>query len=506
LAWIIAIRLTVSFSFCVLLLLTTACRGDEDPAVSRIDTVIIGTQDVTGLLPDSTGLEHMIFSPLAFFTDYVEMEPGLAHTWEDSPDGRTRTWHMRKDVHWHDGEWLTAHDVEFTFKLLSHPDVAIRGSFDNITVIDDFTIQISTDRHDYYYDLAIYPRHLLEEFEPTEAIQGEFWTHPVGSGPYRFVRYLRDQSMELEANPDYFKGEAHIKHIQLKFIGKQGGVTEALSGNVDILYPSEPSDWPILEKGGQFRSYHTLWPGGIGLYFNHRHSLFADPLVRRAIALAIDRRTILKAIGLPSDVPLTNVLFTARQFLRGQLPAPLPYDPDRARNLLDKAGWIDENGDGIREKDGITARFSLMQRPPGKRAVLIQNYLRQIGLKAEIENVDLAVVWERMSAANFEAAVHVYQDWEFWDARFFGRESITGYSNPCVAEALDRAVRTANLDIVDELYLGIQEQIAHDVPMVLLQPWVQVYFVHRRIHGLQNTINFDPIANMNKLWIEEEKE
>jgi peptide/nickel transport system substrate-binding protein len=387
---------------------------------------------------------------------------------------------------------------------LSHPEVAILSSFEKITVVDDFTIQISADRHDYDY-LAIYPQHLLEDLDPKRAIQWEFWMRPVGSGPYRFVRHVREQSMELEANPDYFRGELRIKHVLLKFIGEMGGVTEALSGNVDILYPSNPGDWPILRKKGRFRAYSHLFPGGIGLYLNHRHPLFADPLIRRAVAAAIDRRTILQTIGLPSDVPLTDVLFTQRQFRNGQLPPSLPFDTDNARQLLDEAGWIDEDGDGIREKNGIMARFSLMPRPPGKRAILIQEYLRNVGLNAEIEPVDLAIVWKRMNAAEFEAAIHVYGDDILWDARYFGKESITGYSNPIVAEALDRATRTANLDTVDELYLGIREQLARDIPMVLLQPWIEVVFVHRRIRGLENSLTFDPFARMEKLWIEEIK-
>ncbi len=494
-----------SVFFCVLLALLSSCRGGEDPAFSRFDTVIIGTSDVSGIRPGETSLEYIIFSPLAFFVSYAEMEPGLAHTWADSPDGVTRTWHLRTDVHWHDGQLLTAYDVEFTYKLLSHPDVALLGFFEKITVVDEFTIQISADRHDYYFDSAIYPRHLLEGLEPLEAVQGKFWTQPVGCGPYRFVRYQPEESMKLEANSDYFLGEPRIQHVILKFIGKTGGVAEALSGSVDILYPSEPSEWPPLEKGGRFRSYHILWPAGIGLYLNHRHSLIIDPLVRRAIAVAIDRRTILKAIGLPDDVPLTDVIFTQRQFQNGQLPPPMPFDPELARRLLDEAGWIDEDGDGIREKNGTTARFSLIPRPPGKREILIQDYLAQVGLKAEIENVDIAVAWERMFAADFEAVVNVYQDSELWDAQFFGKDSITGYSNPLVAEALDLATRTANLDRVDELYLGFREQFTRDVPMVMLQPWIQIYFIHRRIGGLQNPLNFNPIANLDKLWIRDEK-
>ncbi len=504
-AWTVALRLTVSFSLCVFLTLTSACRSGNDPAVSRNDMVVIGTQGVSGILPNHTNLEFLFFSSLARYRDKAEMEPGLARSWEDSSDGRVRTWHLRTDVRWHDGERLTAYDVEFTFKLLSHPDVAIFGSYDKITVVDDFTVQISADRHDYYFDFAIYPRHLLEDLDPTEAISGEFWTYPVGSGPYRFVRYLPEQFMELEANPDYFRGEARIKHVLLKFIGKMGNVTEALSGNVDILERSEPGYWPALQKGGHFRAYYGFSPAGIGLYLNHRHPLFTDPRVRRAVALAIDRRTILQAIGLFPNVRLTDVIYTRRQFMRGQVPPPLPFDPNLARQLLDEVGWIDEDGDGIREKDGITARFSIIPRPPGKREILIQEYLRQIGLKAEIENVDLAVAWQRMGAADFEAAVHVYQANQPWDARYFGRDSITGYSNPNVAEALDRATRTANLDRRDELYLGIREQISRDVPMVLLQPWIQVYFIHRRIGGLRNPLNFNPIAHLDKLWIEEEK-
>ncbi len=464
--------------------------------------MVVGVSDVTAIYPDNTNADFLFFSALAARGPEGELEPRLARSWEDSPDGRVRTWHLRTDVRWHDGEPLTAHDIEFTFELLSDPQVS-EYQFLGVSALDDSTVRISAQRHDYSDDIVIFPRHLLEDLDRARFRAWDFWTRPVGSGPFRFVRYEPESFIEFDANPDYYRGRPRIDRVIVKFIG-QAGVSEALSGNLDIVYPAEPANWPVLERGGGFRIVHQVFSaGGWVVYLDHDHPVLQDPLVRRAIVHAIDRRGIMGAIGLPPELPLTDALNTPRQAHRRQTPPPLEFDPDRARALLDEANWIDSDGDGIREREGQRASFSLIARPPGKREVMIQEYLRQVGIEVEIESLDIPVIWERVDASDFDAAMHILQPNQPWHARFFGDTEITGYANPRVAAALDRATRISNLDTLDALYLSIRDEFERDLPFVFLQPFTWASFVHRRLQGLQSGRAGDLMEQMGDLWIED---
>lgn len=451
-----------------------------------------------------------MFSSLVTTDAYANVEPELARAWEDSEEGRLRTWHLRTDVRWHDGHPFTARDVAFTLELLSHPDVVVLvpGSLDEIEVVDDHTLRVRAARHDYG-GVAIYPRHWLEGLDPARLGQWEFWTRLVGTGPYRVVRYERDLFMELEANPDYFRGEPEIPRVVFRFVGRSGIVTEALSGRADLLYRSRIEDWQALEPTGRFRLFHGASPAGRALYLNHRHPLFRDPRVRRAIALALDRDEILRGLGYPPEVVRegarrADVLYTRSQFGRGELPPAAPYDPAGAERLFDEAGWTDDDGDGVRERDGFRARFGLMTRLPGRQAVFVQEYLRRVGMEVEIETVDSSVEWERMAASDFEAAIHVYQAHPQWDLDYFADGGVTGYANPRVTDALRRAVMTSDQRVIDSLYRTLHSEMAQDVPFVLLHPVISVSFVHRRIEGVADPLDLNPLYHLEALRIARE--
>jgi peptide/nickel transport system substrate-binding protein len=196
------------------------------------------------------------------------------------------------------------------------------------------------------------------------------------------------------------------------------------------------------------------------------------------------------------------MLFSIRQFDQGQLPAPLPYDPEVARQLLEEAGWVDEDGDGLREKGGVQAHFSLDSRGAGKREILIQHYLRQIGLAVEIESSEGARA--RMDAGEFDAGVHIVQPGPESFAKYFGANSIVGYRNPRVAKVLAQAIETSDQKTLDELYVSIWDELTRDVPLVMLHPFTRTHAVHRRIRGLNPIMLKDPLEQMKDLWIEAE--
>ena len=198
--------------------------------------------------------------------------------------------------------------------------------------------------------------------DPERLTEWDFWTRPVGNGPYRFVRLEPETMMEFEANPDFYMGKPRIERVILKF-SLDAGLTELLGGYVDAIPSFPPASLPTVRGDSRFQVYYSLGDDGAStqaIYWNNDNPLFRDPRVRRALTLAIDRRELIGFLGLPDDVPLVDGPLTPDQYQRGELPEPLPYDPVRARALLDSAGWRDQDGDGVRERDGRQFQFTAL--------------------------------------------------------------------------------------------------------------------------------------------------
>ncbi len=481
-----------------------ACARGEDPAYARGTTVVMAVANVEDVKPDQWDLDFLTFLTLAKQNEHGELEGRLARSWEHSPDHREYTFHLRTEVLWDDGVPVTAHDVKFTLDLLGHPDVAEYIGIE-ATVVDDSTVRIRAPNASYMDNITYFPRHLLEGLDPKRFWQWDFWTHPVGDGPYRFVRYVPQSMIEFEANPDYYGDKPRIERVILKFVG-EAGLTELLAGNVDIAL-GDITQIPRIVEEPRFRLYVRGSPSARGIYWKTDHPLFSESRIRRALTLAVDRREALRLLNLPDKLPITDGVFTWRQFRRGEWPEPLPYDPEQARALLDAAGWVDRDGDGVREKDGRPFRFNatvVQGNGLPELAVYVQHSLRQVGVRMEMRLHEWTVTWEKLKSGDFEALFMVVQSNVSAQLRDFGRGNPTGYYNPEAFEVIDRLVATADPEAQDRLYSRLTEIFRADMPVTRLIPWSRDWFVHRRVRGLSTPFRADPDTYMEELWVEDE--
>lgn len=282
-------RSAIKACICFIALANVQCGGDRRGTQTDSRTLTIhvanGDERVLGPAWDSYA-KFLMFLPLAGWDERGERTPRLAKSWEHSDDYRTWTFRLRSDVKWHDGAPVTAHDVAFTFDLLSHRDVALGDPTGRtVEVIDDTTYTItylrrpSTDVPDRW--MVYYPKHLLEEMDPAEFGEWDFWTHPVGNGPYRYVRHVRNTMIELEANPDYYAGKPSIDRVVLQF-GSSKSLVELFSGNVDII-TMDRVELPTVADDARFTIHHDMWPGAgdlVGIFWNHGDPRFEDARVR----------------------------------------------------------------------------------------------------------------------------------------------------------------------------------------------------------------------------------
>ncbi|HUP01183.1 MAG TPA: ABC transporter substrate-binding protein [Gemmatimonadota bacterium] len=503
---------------CLLALVAVGCGRGRERAGSAPSTITVFYFEEAAFSPSwDMPAKFLVFLPLVARNAEGELESRLAERWERSPDYRDWTVHLRRDVRWHDGVPVTAHDVKFTLDLLSHPAVlkVPPGAF-SLTVLDDSTYRITCHKQAKGSPLdgwtVYYPKHLLEKLDPRDFYQWNFWTRPVGNGPYRYLRRLTGSMTELEANRDYYRGKPRIERVVLKY--GQLSVTEILSGNVDVL-PYVPSmDLLKIEGDPRFRVYSYVGPVVTefripkAILWNQRHPPLRDARVRRALTLAINRRELHQALNLPEEMPITDVPYTAGQFRRGEIPDPLPYDPEQAKRLLEEAGWRDTDGDGWRDRNGQPFRFTLRTTAAegdDKPALYIQAQLRRVGIQVDIQSLnDAAAHDERVRDGDFEAAIfRRFPGGRFGPIKYFGKDSPIGYHNPQLVALLEHAQRTIDPDEVDRLYRETWPIFQADQPMTFHPVPGMSTVAHRRVRGLSGPCQADPTECMEELWLED---
>lgn len=497
-----------------MLIATAACASDRGPAAPSTVTILYpGNERILGIEGSYQPAQFMVFLPLVTRGSDGAIVPALAKSWQHSDDHKTWTVHLRTDVHWHDGAPVTAHDVEFTLDLITHPAVAFESpdAF-SMTVIDDSTYTIEYADHPTYGSpvsgiavySAIYPKHLLEHLDPSDYTSWDFWTHPIGSGPYRYVRHVPQTMIELEANPDFHDGKPSIDRVVLKF--GDPSIIELLAGNVDAVPYVDRMDLLKIQDDPRFDIYQDILVDATqAIVWNQRTPMFAEASVRRALTLAIDRPELHRALNMPTDLPYFDVLFTDRQFRRGEVPAPLPHDPEQARALLAEAGWMDDDGDGVRDRDGQALAFTLVVSTwsQGPRiAVLVQAQLKEVGIRMEVQSSD--ALFERLWAGDFEAAfVPMFPGGGLSHHTFFGEGSVLGYANPEVLRLLAQASTSFDPATIDGLYAQLMPLFQADMPMTYLYPDVRTTVARRRLQGLSSPYRAEPTWHMEELWIDD---
>lgn len=456
--------------------------------------------------------QFLVFPPLTVRGRDGKMHGWLARSWECSADWRTCTVHLRSGVRWHDGQPVTAEDARFSFELLANPDVGAEApNAYSVRVIDDTTFSLTFRQQPSEYWLyynPIYPKHLLQKLDPKKFYDWDFWTHPVGYGPFRYVRHVPKTMMEFEANPDYFEGKPKINRLVLKF--GEPVITELLSGNVDAIPWIREADILKLRGYDQFRVYTAVKPDHIrAMIWNHRNRLFTHPSVRRALTLAIDRRALLETLNLPADVPTFDVLFTHEQFYRGGFPSGVPYNPQAAKALLDSLGWRDTNGDGVRDQGGKPFRFSALVQPDqsfANAAVFIQSQLRAAGVTMDIVTLEAQAVSARVREGNFDASIGAVNNALTSDGGhrdYFGSRSRIGYRNARVATLLDSAAAAFDPREIERFYRELMPIFQAELPVTLLYPLVRTTVAHRRVRGLSSPYRDDPLWYAGELWLED---
>lgn len=444
-----------------------------------------------------TPAKLLLFEPMARRDGEGQLVPRLARAWEHSADFREWTYDLRADARWHDGVPVTSRDVKFTIELFARPEIGYYWDLEEVLTPDDSTVVIRTSRPRGEPDdfTAYYPEHLLGELDPDRIWEWEFWTRPVGNGPYRFARRLPMTFWEFEASPDYYGGRPRIDRIRVR-LGGGNPLVELRSGNVDAIASFDRSLLPKIEGDTRFRVHYELLEWSDALWWSHRHPFLGEAAVRRALTHAIDRRELQRVLELPESLPITDVPFYRDMLVDGTLPPAYGFEPARARRLLDDAGWRDRDGDGIRERDGVPAAFTALAGPTSRvPAVYVREALRRVGVRMEIRPLP-SPPRSQVQEGDFEAAFDRFSPMQLtW---FHG----LGYRNQRVRRAIAAVELAAHPAYRDSLMRKLWPDFRRDLPLTLLSPQVHTFVVHERVHGLMSPWAANPFDQAPWLWLE----
>ena len=398
-----------------------------------------------------------------------EVEPGLAESWTNTPDGKTWTFKLRKNLRWSDGEPLTADDVVFTFNdVIYNPGVdnvtrdalQVDGKPFTVTKIDDLTIRVVTpDIYAPFLEafgagVPILPKHILAKTVADKTFASAYginWKPEdiVGSGPFRLKEYKTAQSVLLERNPWFFevdrKGQRlpYCDNIVFTVVPDRNAISlRFLSGECDVhdyIYANEYDHFKTESANGKFQ----LLEPGIGMetdffWFNENTNVdaktgqpcvdpkklkwFRNVKFRQACAYAIDRDSLIRSVFSGRAIPNYGFVTPGnKKWFNPDIPQ-YPHDLARARELLKEIGIEDRNGDGMLEDaDGNTIEFvfntNIENNSRMKAAVLIQADLQKLGFKVVLQHVE------------FNTLIHKIDDTHEYECVLMGL--FGGATDPC---------------------------------------------------------------------------
>ncbi len=495
-------------------LLALACAREEPPstAPSGGSLVVAVPGDADVLLPPiaatqlAAHVSDRLFPRLAELTtdlntvDAAGFVPVLARRWEHR-DPLTLVFHLDPRARWQDGRAVTADDVVFTFRVYTDtltgspyrvnldPVAAVERE-DSLTAVFRFRRVYPEQLYDATYHLRILPKHLLDTIPPERFASSSFARDPVGAGPFRFLRWEPGAEIVVEADTAWFLGRPALDRIVWRILPDVAtAVTALVAGDADAMETIPQKDeLGRVAAAPDLRLIPYPSPFLAGLLFNLRRPLFADRDVRRALALALDRATIARAVfGAHAEVPagaLTRMVWASAAPLR-----PVPFDTVEAGRLLDARGWR-RGADGVRRLGSRALRFTLLvpttSRTRQQAAVLIQDQLRRIGVAVEIQPLEFAVFDGRMRAGDFDAALFSRtldpspaMLAQFWSGAA-GGDNQGAYTSPAFDSLLALAAAAPTRDAALPFYQAALDRLNDDAPAVFLYSPNNTAAIHRR--------------------------
>ncbi len=480
---------------------------DEEPVDDQNLVIAIGAEpeSLDSLLmnsaPAATVSEHMV-ETLVYLAVDGTLEPGLAESWEPTEDGMAWDLKMREGVTFHDGEPFNAEAVKYNLdRFMAYGDFEgetaaiyafLLDQINEFEVIDEYTLRLHLDQqfapiisHLSHSFVGMHSPASLEALGADEALE-----NPVGTGPFKVINWDRGEEISMERNEDYWGGAPELETVTFKFVPESSSRVIMLeTGEAHAIMAVPPTEIDRLEADAEIDVVFENSVRVIYMGFNMEREPFDDARVRQALNYAVDKQaiieTIFQGVGEPSSAPVVPAVFGYEQV------GPYEYDPERAMELLEEAGY----GDGFEVE-----LFHPTGRYPQDDVVTeaVQAMLAEVGVSASLTTYDWGTYLDTVIVPPEDAEHDMYMlGWGtvtldadyglyalFHSTQWPPRNNVSYYANADVDALLDEARVTPDTGVREGLYAEAIELIWDDAPWLFLHNEGQVNAVRSNVHGL----------------------
>ncbi|NES83381.1 MAG: peptide ABC transporter substrate-binding protein [Moorea sp. SIO2B7] len=493
---------------------------------------------------------RITLEPLASYDKNGELIPFLAAevpTLENggiAKDGKSVTWKLKQGIKWSDGTPFTAADVVFTYQFITNPKVAaisagVYDTVETVEAIDDYTVKVNFKEVDPAWSRPfvgvpgmILPRHKFEQYNGSNAREATANLKPVGTGPYLAVEFKPGDTVVYEPNPNYREaGKPFFKRVELKGGGDSASAARAVlqTGDADFAWniQVEPQVLQQLEAAGKGKVVSIFGPQVERILLNQTdpnkataegerssvkfpHPFFTDKKVRKAFNLAIDRETIAKQLYGATGKATTNFLVSPNNY--NSPNTSYEFNLKEAAALLDEAGWVDTNGNGIRDKNGVEMKlvFQTSVNPVRQKTQqIIKQALKSLGVDVELKSIDASIFFSG-DPANTDTVGHFYADLQMFTtsngspdpgnymkrytcseiakgANNWSKDNYSRYCNPDYDSLWEKSTKELDPEKRRQMFIEMNDMLVNDVIVMPIVHRADVVGVSNKIVGVELT-------------------
>jgi len=462
--------------------------------------------------PVDQSIAAMVFSGLVRAETNGIIVPDLAESWEISPDETIYTFYLRRDVVWHDGAPFTADDVVYTLTSIQDPNYSgatfLAEMWRDVVIqkLDAYTVRFVL-REPFtpfldYATVGMLPAHILGGISAADLPNATFNAAPIGTGPWK-IEQVSARSLSLIPHHDYYRAQEaegpYLERITFRFYSSLPAVYEAYNrGQIAGISRVLPEHLEYVRQDPNLTLYSAPLSGYTLVFLNLDRAIFQDRAVRQAIMWALDRQALVDEILLGQGIVLDTPVLPTSWAFDPDTPT-YQHDPQRARAILEDAGWVDLDQDGVRSRGALQLEFSLATNEgDAARLALVERIseqLAEVGIVAHPEIVPWEeLIQDRLRLGRYDA---ILGGWEslppdpdpyiYWHSTQITEDGLNfgGYINAEADSLIETARSTTNLNLRRDLYYRFQRLFVEDVPAVLLYQPVYSYAIDSDIQGAQ---------------------
>ncbi len=488
---------------CMILLLglmATSCRNSQAPRPGTV-TLAVEAGPFPSLDPrigtssEAERIGQLIFNSLVRRGKRFEILPDLAWSWELLEPNIYR-FHLRQGVRFHNGRELTSRDVQYTFSSildgsLSSAKASTYRIIERIETPDPYCVvfRLKEPNASFLWNLTNGAIGIIPNDAPPD-----FGRYPVGTGPFRFVSYSNEEQVVLEKNPDYFESPPFLDRVIIRII--PDATTRALElrkGSIDVVQNALSPDFvQALARDPHLQADVSEGTNYAYMGFNLNDPILKERRVRQAIALAIHREEIIHYYWGDLVTPASSILPPSHWAFEGHT-AHYDYQPVKARELLDEAGWKDPDGEGPMPRFKLTYKTST-EESSRQVATIIQQQLKEVGIQVDLRSYEFGTFYGDIVRGNFQLFTLRWiggnNDPDIFETVFHSlRTPPKGfnrghYRNDRLDHLIETARREPDQNNRRKYYSEIQKILADDLPYVHLWYFKNVCVHAKRLGGL----------------------